>query len=216
MSWARAFAFNIAFIAWTLVLGTIGLPFLLTPRLAAMAFGRFWARGVLVLLRVLVGLDCQISGVERIPAGGCIVAMKHQSAWDALIIPIVLGDPAVVVKRELLLLPFYGWYAARAGSIGIDRKGGAGALRRLVAAARPVVAEGRPVVIFPQGTRAAPGQALPYRPGVVALYQALGLPLVPAAVNSGLFWGGGRLSNARAASSSNFLNRSRPACRAAG
>ena len=105
MSWARAFAFNIAFVAWTLVLGTIGLPFLLTPRPAAMAFGRFWAQGVLVLLRVLVGLDSQISGVERIPAGGCIVAMKHQSAWDALIIPIVLGDPAVVVKRELRFHP---------------------------------------------------------------------------------------------------------------
>jgi 1-acyl-sn-glycerol-3-phosphate acyltransferase len=189
VNWARALAFNTAFVAWTLVLGTIGLPFLLTPRAAAMAFGRFWARGALWLLRIIVGLDCEISGLDRIPSGGCIIAMKHQSAWDALILPIVLGDPAVVVKRELLLLPIYGWYAARAGSIGIDRKGGAAALRRIVAAARPVAAEGRPVVIFPQGTRAAPGRSLPYQPGVAALYRALGLPLVPAAVNSGLFWG---------------------------
>ncbi len=189
MSWARALVFNLALLAWTLALGTIGLPFLLLPRAAVMAFGRFWASGVLVLLRVIVGLDYQISGRDRIPVGGCIIAMKHQSAWDALILPIVLGDPAVVVKRELLLLPFYGWYAARAGSIGIDRKGGAAALRHIVAAARPVVAAGRPVVIFPQGTRVAPGQLSPYQPGVAALYQALGLPLVPAAVNSGLFWG---------------------------
>jgi 1-acyl-sn-glycerol-3-phosphate acyltransferase len=189
MSWARALAFNFAFLAWTVILGTIGLPFLVAPRAAAMAFGRFWARGALVLLKLVVGLDHRIAGLDRIPPGGCIIAMKHQSAWDTLILPVVLGDPAIVVKRELLLLPFYGWYAARAGSIGIDRKAGAGALRRMVAAARPVVAEGRPVVIFPQGTRVTPGAALPYQPGVAALYQALALPLVPAAVNSGLFWG---------------------------
>src|SRR5271169_1435625 len=189
MSWARAFAFNFALLAWTLVLGTVGLPFLLAPRAAAMAFGRFWARGVLVLLGLIVGLDHRLVGLQRIPPGGYIIAMKHQSAWDALILPIVLGDPAIVVKRELLLLPFYGWYAARAGSIVIDRKAGAAALRHLVAAARPVAAEGRPIVIFPQGTRAAPGVRLPYQPGVAALYQALALPLVPAAANSGYFWG---------------------------
>jgi 1-acyl-sn-glycerol-3-phosphate acyltransferase len=94
-----------------------------------------------------------------------------------------------VAKRELLFLPFYGWYAARAGSISVDRKAGASALRRLVTAARPVAAEGRPIVIFPEGTRVAPGARLPYLPGVGALYQALALPLVPAAVNSGYFWG---------------------------
>ena len=189
MSWARALAFNCALLVWTVVLGAIGLPFLLAPRAAAMAFGRFWARGVLILLRFIVGLDHRIVGLDRIPAGGCIIAMKHQSAWDALILPIVLGDTAIVVKRELLLLPFYGRLAARAGSIVIDRQAGAGALRGMVAAARPVVAEGRPVVIFPQGTRVAPGASAPYQPGVAALYQALGVPLVPAAVNSGLFWG---------------------------
>jgi 1-acyl-sn-glycerol-3-phosphate acyltransferase len=189
VSWIKAFAFNFTFFAWTVILGTLGLPFLLAPRAAAMAFGRFWAQGALFLLRTIVGLDHCISGLDHIPPGGCIVAMKHQSAWDALILPVVLGDPAVVVKRELLLLPIYGWYAARAGSIGIDRKAGAGALRPMVAAARRVVAEGRPVAIFPQGTRVAPGASQPYQPGVAALYQALALPLVPAAVNSGLFWG---------------------------
>jgi 1-acyl-sn-glycerol-3-phosphate acyltransferase len=189
MSWARAFAFNCALLAWTVVLGTIGLPFLLAPRTAAMAFGRFWARGVLALLKLIVGLDYRIAGLDQIPSGGCIIAMKHQSAWDALILPIVLGDPAVVVKRELLLLPVYGWYAARAGSIAIDRKAGAGAVRHMLTAARPVIAAGRPIVIFPQGTRVAPGASMPYQPGVAALYQSLGVPLVPAAVNSGLFWG---------------------------
>jgi 1-acyl-sn-glycerol-3-phosphate acyltransferase len=189
MKWARALAFNFAFFAWTVIAGTIGLPFLFAPRTATMKFGRFWARSVLVLLRIIVGLDYQIRGLDRIPRGACIIAMKHQSAWDALILPVVLGDPACVLKRELLLVPLYGWYAARAGSIAIDRKAGAGALRRMVAAARPIAAKGRPIVIFPEGTRVAPRARLPYQPGVAALYQALALPLVPAAVNSGLFWG---------------------------
>ena len=103
----------------------------------------------------------------------------------------MLGDPAVVIKRELLFVPFYGWYAARAGSISIDRKGGAGALRQHGGGgAERAIAAGRTVVIFPEGTRTAPaGRAPAYQPGVAALYQALGVPLVPAAVNSGLFWG---------------------------
>ncbi|MGA7262492.1 MAG: lysophospholipid acyltransferase family protein [Stellaceae bacterium] len=189
MSRARALAFNLAFFAWTAILGTLGLPFLLTPRAVTMRFGRFWASSVLVLLRLIVGLGHDVRGLDRLPPGGCIIAMKHQSAWDALVLPVVLGDPAVVVKRELLLLPFYGWYAARAGSIAIDRKAGAGALRRMLAKARAPAAAGRPIVIFPEGSRVAPGERKPYQRGVAALYQALALPLVPAAVNSGLYWG---------------------------
>jgi 1-acyl-sn-glycerol-3-phosphate acyltransferase len=194
MSWARALAFNFAFFAWTALLGTLGLPFLLAPRRMTMRFGRFWSSSVLALLKMIVGLDHEIRGLDRIPPNGCIIAMKHQSAWDALILPVVLGDPAVVLKRELLLLPFYGWYAVRAGSIAIDRKAGAGALRRMLAMARPVAVTGRPIVIFPEGTRVAPGERRPYQPGVAALYQALRLPLVPAAVNSGLYWGRRSLS----------------------
>ena len=197
MSWARAFAFNLAFFAWTAVLGMAGLPFLLAPRAAAMRFGRFWAASVLALLKVIVGLGHEIRGLDRVPRDGCIIAMKHQSAWDALIVPVVLGDPAVVLKRELLLLPFYGWYAGRAGSIAIDRRAGAGAVRRMLAQARPVAASGRPIVIFPEGTRVAPGERRPYQPGVAALYQALALPLVPAAVNSGLYWGRRRFMKRR-------------------
>jgi 1-acyl-sn-glycerol-3-phosphate acyltransferase len=192
MKGLRALLFNLAFWIDTALLGVLGLPFLLTPRRTAMRFGRFWAQTVLALLKLIVGLDGEIRGREHIPSGGCLIAMKHQSAWDTLILPPFLGDPAVVVKRELQFVPFYGWYATRAGSIFIDRKGGAGALRRMLAAAKRAVAMGRPVVIFPQGTRTAPGEAVadaPYQPGVAALYRELAVPLVPAAVNSGLYWG---------------------------
>lgn len=189
MDWAKAILFNIAYWTWTAVIGTLGLPFLLAPRRAAMRFGRFWSRGVLLLLQAIVGLDHRILGLEHVPPGGAVIAMKHQSAWDAIALPVVLDDPAPVVKRELLRLPFYGWYMARAGAIAIDRKAGAAALRAMLAVARQVAAERRPIVIYPQGTRVAPGATAPYQPGVYALYQALALPLVPAAVNSGLFWG---------------------------
>ncbi len=189
MSWLRVLLFNIAFFAVTGVLGLAGLPLLLAPRRWVMGFGRFWARCVLALLKAIVGLDGVVRGGDRLPPGPCIIAMKHQSASDTLILPVVLGDPAVVLKRELLHLPFYGWYAARAGSIAIDRKGGAAALRGMVAAAKQAAAIGRKVVIFPEGTRTAPGRRLAYQPGVAALYQALELPVVPAAVNSGLYWG---------------------------
>jgi 1-acyl-sn-glycerol-3-phosphate acyltransferase len=189
MTWVRGLAFNFACVVWTVISGTIGLPFLIAPRAVTMQFGRFWGRGVLFLLRVIVGLDHEIRGLDRVPRGACIIAMKHQSAWDTLIPFVLFHDAAAVVKRELLVVPFYGWYAARAGSIGIDRKAGARALRRLVAAARPVAAEGRPIIIFPEGTRVAPGARLPYQPGVAALYQALAVPLIPVAVNSGYFWG---------------------------
>ena len=189
MSRLRALAFYIAFFGVTALLGAAGLPLLLAPRRWVMRLGRVWARCVLAVLKAIVGLDGEVRGFEHIPSGPAIIAMKHQSAWDTLILPVILDDFAVVVKRELFFVPFYGWYAARAGSIAIDRQGGAGALRHMVAAARQAVAAGRPVVIFPEGTRTAPGQRLIYQPGVAALYQALGLPVVPAAVNSGLFWG---------------------------
>ncbi len=189
MNRLRALAFYTAFVGLTALFGAAGLPLLLAPRRWVMRFGRVWARCVLALLRTIIGLDGEIRGLEHIPSGPSIIAMKHQSAWDTLILPLILDDFAVVLKRELLFVPFYGWYAARAGSIAIDRRGGAGALRHMVRAARRAAAAGRPVVIFPEGTRTAPGQRLIYQPGVAALYQALGLPVVPAAVNSGLFWG---------------------------
>jgi len=186
----RAILFNLVFFAGTGLMAVFGLPFAVAPRRAAMAFGRAWSRWSLAALKGIVGLDHEIRGRDNLPAGPCLIAMKHQSAWDTLIMPVLLGDPAVVIKRELKLVPFYGWYATRAGSIFVDRKGGAAALRDMVAQARRALAAGRKIVIFPQGTRTAPDEHGPaYQPGIAALYQALALPLVPAAVNSGLFWG---------------------------
>ena len=117
-----------------------------------------------------------------------IIAMKHQSAWDTVILPVIFDDPAIVIKHELAWLPIYGWYAVRAGGIPVDRGAGASALKRMLMRAKRAAASGRPIAIFPEGTRTAVGARLPYHPGVAALYTQLDLPLVPVAVNSGVFW----------------------------
>ena len=214
----RALLFNIAFYIDTVVMGVLALPFLLMPRRTCMRFGRFWAQTVLFLVKWTVGLDSEIRGRGNIPPGGCLIAMKHQSMWDTLILPPLLGDPAVVIKRELQFVPFYGWYAARSGSIFIDRKGGAGALRRMIGAAKQAIAMGRPVVIFPQGTRTGPvslSRKCHTSPGSRR-----------SIANSRCRWcrrrsipdsiGGGAPSlSAQGASSWSFCRRFRPACRGA-
>lgn len=185
----RSLAYQLAFWSWTALMALAGLPFLLGTRRGMLAFGTFWARGVFALLRWIVGLDYAVRGRQFLPAGPCIVAMKHQSAWDTLAATILFPDCAVVIKRELGWLPFYGWYVVKAGSITVDRGAASRALRRMVKRAERIVAARRVIVIFPQGTRTAIGAHKPYLPGIAALYQHLDLPVVPVALNSGLFWG---------------------------
>jgi 1-acyl-sn-glycerol-3-phosphate acyltransferase len=184
----RSVLFNLAFYAWTALLGIAALPMVLAPRAAVMGLGRWWSRTVLELARLIAGIDYELRGAEHLPHAPAILAMKHQSAWDTIAVPALFGDVAIVVKRELLWIPCYGWYARKAGMIPVDRGAGAAALRGMLGRARAVVAEGRPIVIFPEGTRTAVGAKRAYHPGVAALYTQLGLPVVPIAVNSGLFW----------------------------
>jgi 1-acyl-sn-glycerol-3-phosphate acyltransferase len=184
----RSSLFNLVFFAWTALLGIAALPMLLAPRAAVMGLGRLWSWTVLELARLVAGIDYELRGAEHLPHAPAIIAMKHQSAWDTAAAPALFGDAAIVVKRELLLIPCYGWYVRRAGMIPIDRGGGGAALRAMLRQARRVVTEGRPIVIFPEGTRTAVGARRGYHPGVAALYTQLGLPVVPVAVNSGLFW----------------------------
>lgn len=185
---ARSMLFNLAFYCWTALLGILSLPMVLAPRRAVMRFGTWWSGTVLWLARAIVGIDYEFRGAGLIPSGSVIIAMKHQSAWDTLAVPVLIGDPAIVLKRELLWIPLYGWYACRAGMIAVDRGAGASALRSMVQRARAIAESGRPIVIFPEGTRVAVGVTRPYHPGVAALYSQLQLPVVPIAVTSGLCW----------------------------
>jgi 1-acyl-sn-glycerol-3-phosphate acyltransferase len=189
MTVLRSLVFQFLFWVWTALLAVLYLPLLVLPRRAMVIAGRAWPRSVLWLLARVVGLRHRVEGRENVPAGPAIWALKHQSAWDTLIVPILVPDPVVILKRELLWLPFYGWYAAKHGMIGIDRAGAATTLRRMAAAARQAAAAGHSIVVFPEGTRTAPGTRRPYHSGIAALYGQLDLPVVPVALNSGLFWG---------------------------
>ncbi|PKQ03516.1 MAG: 1-acyl-sn-glycerol-3-phosphate acyltransferase [Alphaproteobacteria bacterium HGW-Alphaproteobacteria-12] len=163
------------------------IPLFLCPRRWTLWAIVGWSKLTLWLLKALAGTGYIVRG--NLPEGGVLVASKHQSMWDTIVMTAIFNDPAIVMKRELLWIPFYGWYARKAGMIAIDRSAGPTAIRRLVAQGKAAVAAGRPVVIFPEGTRAAPGKKHDYKPGVAALYRQLGVTCVPAAVNSGLFWG---------------------------
>ncbi|EKV29253.1 1-acyl-sn-glycerol-3-phosphate acyltransferase [Caenispirillum salinarum AK4] len=189
MTFLRSLLFNVAWLSWTVVCCLMFIPLLVLPKGAMKAAARLWTRGILTLARWMVGLRYEIRGLENLPADGrCIVAAKHQSAWDTFFFHGVLADPVYILKKELLHIPFVGWYMARTQQIGIDRSTGAKALKFMVKAANQAAEEQRQLVIFPEGTRTPPGDSRPYKPGITALYGRLDLPVVPVALNSGLFW----------------------------
>lgn len=189
MNLLRSLLFQILFYAIGGIVAIAFLPLLVLPGAWTMRCGTAWSALSLKLLEWCCGVTFELRGRENLPDGPAIIAMKHQSAWDTLAAPVIFVRPAIVIKRELGSIPFYGWYALKAGSIPIDRGAGASALRSLLAGGVRAAAEGRKIIIFPEGTRTAVGAAPDYQPGVYALYRRLGLPLVPVAVNSGLFWG---------------------------
>ena len=189
MTLLRSLAYQLLFLPWTLGVCLIYLPLLLGPRKLMQAGARLWLSGALFLQHRVLGLTYQIKGIENLPAGACLIAAKHQSAWDTMIFHRILADPAYVLKKELLSLPFIGWYLQKTGQVAIDRKAGMKALKLMVDAAKVAADEGRQVIIFPEGHRQPPGVTGDYHSGVAALYSGLELPLVPVALNSGLFWG---------------------------
>jgi 1-acyl-sn-glycerol-3-phosphate acyltransferase len=185
---ARSIAYFVWFLIVTVVVNLAFLPALILPRSVVLFGAKLWCNAQLWGLRVIAGLSYEVRGSR--PPKGAIVASKHMSMWDTLALFVLLDDPAFVLKRELLLVPFYGWYAWKSGFIFIDRKGRASALRRMTTKARAAMEEGRSILIFPEGTRKRPGATPDYKPGVAALYDQLGVPCVPVALNSGLYWTG--------------------------
>jgi 1-acyl-sn-glycerol-3-phosphate acyltransferase len=134
----------------------------------------------------LLGISSRVEGIP--PRGPALVAAKHQSMFETIEIVLLLDTPAVVMKRELADIPLWGRVAQSYGIIPVDRAGGATALRRMLRAAERAIAQGRPMVLFPEGTRVAPGEQPPLQPGFAGMYRALGLPVVPLALDSGRLW----------------------------
>jgi 1-acyl-sn-glycerol-3-phosphate acyltransferase len=191
MQWIRSLLFAIIFYPLTLLLSVLGL--------LVSFFGPRWTRTMVHgwaalhhwLAEKLLGIRTHVEGV--IPAEPMLIAVKHEAMFETVELVLLARRPVIVIKRELSDLPLFGWMTRRYGVIPVDREAGSKALREMIALGKDAVAEGRPIVIYPEGTRVAHGEQPPLRPGFAGLYRALGLPVVPIAVDSGRLWGRGLL-----------------------
>ena len=184
----RSLAFNVLFYLNTVVYLIIALPTVFLPYRAIIAVAKSWGRTNLVLLRVVAGIGCEIRGREKIPAGPIIVASKHQSAWETFALLPLFENPTFILKRELQWIPVFGWLTIKGRMVPVDRRKGAQALSAMIERARIELADRRQLIIFPEGTRRPAGAEPRYKYGVAHIYAAEGVPCVPIALNSGLFW----------------------------
>lgn len=190
MTALRSALFNIWLVLVTIGLATTGgmVARLLAPKLG-LPVAQMWARMVLAGLRVLCRVQIRITGRDHLPTGPALIASQHQSAFDTMIWLVILQRPAYVAKQELIRIPLFGPLVAQSGMILVDRSGGPASMRRLVADTRAAITAGRQVVIFPEGTRTAPGEVVKLQPGIAAMAAATNLPVIPVATDSGHIWG---------------------------
>lgn len=188
MIFIRSAIFNVSFYVTFLVISIVSLPSLLLPRRAALGVVKFWARASVGLLHLICGIRIEFRNLHLLPKGASIIAVKHQSFLETFALITVLDDFSYILKKELMNVPLFGWYARRTGQIGIDRSKGNGAIARLLRAVRNRLAAGRQVVIFPEGTRRQVGAPPLYKSGVAAIASAAKVPCTPVALNTGLFW----------------------------
>jgi 1-acyl-sn-glycerol-3-phosphate acyltransferase len=185
---ARSLIFNALFYLNMVLLMIAGLPTMLFGRRAVFALARLWGSISVWLLDTICGLRLEYRGVENIPKGAVLIAAKHQSFLETFALLKYAPDFAIILKRQLTRVPLFGLYLIVSEQIAIDRARGRQALQQIAGAARPVFAAGRQVFIYPEGTRRVPGAPPKYKQGAAALYAETGVPCLPVAVNTGLFW----------------------------
>jgi len=188
MLMVRSIAFAVAFYVTTALFLLLGSWLFFAPRSWAMAGLKAHAIASLWLLKQIAGTKIEVRGLEKLPQGAYLVVSKHQSAWDTFALVPLFRDPAIVLKDELKWIPFYGWFCIKFEHILVKRDKASAALKAMIRDARDRASRGREIVIFPEGTRQAPGAPPDYKPGYVALYEGLHVPCVPLALNSGLYW----------------------------
>ncbi|GJE55278.1 MULTISPECIES: lysophospholipid acyltransferase family protein [Methylobacterium] len=196
MSRTRSVLFNLYWAGWT---GLFAFPLVVlaalgSPARPIRAFTRLWSRGILFGLHHIIGLTYVEEGRDRIPSGPCLIVANHQSAWETLAFLTLVPNVAIVAKRELVAIPIVGWFLKRSPMIIIDRANGTQALRIMIDESRAAIGQGRSILMFPEGTRGEIAAPVQFKRGVELLYAKLGLPVLPVAVNSGLYWphGGSR------------------------
>ncbi len=187
MALVRSLIFNVLFYMNTLIFLIIALPTFFLPYRAVIGVAKAWGRVSLVLLRI-AGIDHEVRGRERIPPGPLIVACKHQSAWETFALMPLFDNPLFILKRELQWIPVFGWLLIKGRMVPVDRGKGSQALSDMAERARIELARGRQLIIFPEGTRRPIGAKPRYKYGVAHLYAAEGVPCLPVALNSGMFW----------------------------
>jgi len=184
----RSILFNVAFYSNTVFWLIVALPTFLMPYRAIVRIAQMWGRTNLTLLRIIAHIDVEWRGLEKIPAGPLLIAAKHQSAWETFALLTLFDDPLFVLKRELQWIPIFGWLLIKGRMVAIDRRRGKAALAAMNERARIELAHGRQLILFPEGTRRPAGAEPRYKFGVAYVYAAAGVPCLPIALNSGLFW----------------------------
>ena len=184
----RSVIFNVVFyvtlVGWLIV----ALPTFFMPYRAIIAVAKAWGRWNLFWLRVICGLKCDFRGLEKIPPGPLLIAAKHQSAWETFALLWLFDNPAYIMKRELQWIPLFGWLALKGRMVPVDRGAGSAGLNAMTERARKELADGRQIIIFPEGTRRPAGAEPRYKYGITRLYLGANVPVVPIALNSGLYW----------------------------
>lgn len=184
----RSLVFNVLFYTVLVCLSIVALPTFALPPRALLTITEWWAKATLVLMRVVCNIRVEFRGVEKIPAGPLLIVAKHQSFWETFVLPGFFNRPIFILKRQLMQIPVFGQFLAKTGMIAIDRKAGVKALLDMTRRAREAVRSGRQLVIFPEGTRRAPGAPPDYKTGFAQIYSSCGVQCLPIALNSGLFW----------------------------
>ncbi len=188
MTYIRAFAFAIFLYVGTLIIGLVCSPLLLASHKTNVKFIRWWTSWILGGFRIIVGVNVVLKGRENLPEGPVLLASKHQAMWETMFLYRLTEDAAVVLKQELMSIPIFGWWNKKLKMIAIQREAHAAALKAMMRDAKAATDAGRSLIIFPEGTRAIPGETNEYKSGVFALYRAMKRPCVPIALNSGRCW----------------------------
>ena len=182
----RSIFFNLYFILANSIMCVVCVPALLMPYKVVCFFCRQWALVVVYGAKYIAGIKFEIKGT--IPNYPCIIASKHQSAWETAFFWLVISRPCFVLKKELMYIPFFGLYLWRAKQIWLDRKRGASSIKKLLAQSKNRIAQGSTIIIFPEGTRTKPGSVPSYKPGIATIYNGVKAPIVPVRLNSGICW----------------------------
>lgn len=188
MTVVRSSLFVLALILITPPYALVALATFPLPRLTRYRIISGWSRCVILLARTILGIDWRVEGSEHLPDRPAVILANHQSAWETMAFQLFFPPQVHVLKRELLWLPFFGWGLALMSPIAIDRSRGVKALRAIARRGQQRLEQGFWVVVFPEGTRVAPGESRDYQPGGAWLAAASGAPVVPVAHNAGLFW----------------------------